>query len=125
MFRRVRTYRRTGGVVFCRHGLFGFTAHRSTKQINDKYRALRDDLRHVMTTGLREEFPREILEERKRRIEGLAVTIKTMVPDGELQDYLRSLIHMTMNRLFRSQNRLCEMMVLEYLVREYNRFCHL
>lgn len=104
---------------------FGFTAHRSTKQINDKYRALRDDLRHVMTTGLREEFPREILEERKRRIEGLAVTIKTMVPDGELQDYLRSLIHMTMNRLFRSQNRLCEMMVLEYLVREYNRFCHL
>lgn len=98
---------------------FGFTAHRSTKQINDKYRALRDDLRHVMTTGLREEFPREILEERKRRIEGLAVTIKTMVPDGELQDYLRSLIHMTMNRLFRSQNRLCEMMVLEYLGREY------
>ena len=94
-------------------------AHRSTKQINDKYRVLRDDLRHVMTTGLREEFPREILEERKRRIEGLAVTIKTMVPDGELQDYLRSLIHMTMNRLFRSQNRLCEMMVLEYLGREY------
>ena len=73
----------------------------------------------MMTTGLREEFPREILEERKRQIEGLASPIKTMVPDGELQGYLRSLIHMTMNRLFRSQNRLCEMMVLEYLGREY------
>lgn len=100
---------------------FGFTAYRTTKQINDKYRTLRNDLRHVMTTGLREEFPYEILEERKRQIEGLADTIKTIVPDGEFQDYLRSLIHMTMNRLFRSQNRLCEMMVLEYLNREYSR----
>ncbi len=98
---------------------FGFTVHRATKQLNDKYRLLRNDLYKVLQTRLQDEFPNSILEIRKQQFRQLSFEIKQSVPDAYFPVYLRSLTHMTMNRLFRSQNRLCEMMIYEYLSRSY------
>ena len=55
---------------------FGFTVHRATKQLNDKYRLLRNDLYKVLQTRLQEEFPNSILEIRKQQFRQMSFEIK-------------------------------------------------
>lgn len=98
---------------------FGYTKHQATKQLNDKYRSLRTDLDRVLQTRLDNEFPTVLLKERKKEVERLAPGIKSSIPENYFPIYIQSLTHMTMNRLFRSQNRMCEMMVYDYLHRIY------
>lgn len=38
----------------------------------------------------------------------------------DLSDYLSSITHMTVNRLFITKNRLCEMVLFDYLYRYYD-----
>lgn len=89
---------------------FGFESGRFTKQLNDKYRSLRPYIEKVL---LREgDYPMSaILERRKEQLFAISTKFD--------ENILSSHIHMCVNRLFRSNNRLNEMVVYDYLSRYY------
>ena len=102
---------------------FGFTHHRVTKPLNDKYRACRKDIEN--TFGKENEFTDTmcVINARKLAILPIADKLNVMNENGELHvpldSLLTSLIHITMNRWFRAQNRLYEMVIYEFLSRYY------
>ena len=61
------------------------------------------------------------LEMRLREMESLVVQVSPLIEQESIEkdDYVRSIIHMTMNRLFRSKNRLYEMVIYDFLFRYY------
>ena len=102
---------------------FGFTHHNVTKQLNDKYRFYRKDIENVM---LWENGSTKIIDFTKARRQAIISVAKKLIDiekSGELQVSLKllltSLIHMTMNRWFRTKNRLHEMVIYEFLSRYY------
>jgi thiopeptide-type bacteriocin biosynthesis protein len=102
---------------------FGFESSIYTKQLNDKYRTLRPQIERLM---LREGDPSvvySILENRKKQLSILAVMISERLSNNNLltlDNLLGSYIHMTINRLFRSKNRLNELIIYDYLNRFYS-----
>ena len=102
---------------------FGFTHHRTTKPLNDKYRVCRKDIEN--TLGRENEFTNmtNVINARKLAILPIADKLNVMLENGELQvpleSLLKSLVHMTMNRWFRAHNRLHEMVIYEFLSRYY------
>ena len=96
---------------------FGFVHHNVTKQLNDKYRANRKEIANAMASE------NEILNARRQAMIPVAEKLTGMEKAGELQvelkSLLTSLIHMTMNRWFRTKNRLHEMVIYEFLARYY------
>ena len=103
---------------------FGFTHHRTTKPLNDKFRAFRKDIEAAMLWENDTSEIISIIKARRQAIIPVAEKITRMEKSGELQvqldSLLTSLIHMTMNRWFRSQNRLHEMVIYEFLSRYYS-----
>ena len=102
---------------------FGFTHHNVTKQLNDKYRAHRKEIENTL---LWEDETNEIIDvinNRKNAICPIAEKLisfdKSEVHKNSLNSLLTSLIHMTMNRWFRTKNRLHEMVIYEFLSRNY------
>jgi len=102
---------------------FGYTFHNATKPLNDKYRLYRMEIENVMlmktdTTGII-----DVVKERKQAIQPLIEKLTRMEKAGEIlvsmQSLISSLIHMTMNRWFRTKNRLHEMVIYEFLSRYY------
>ena len=102
---------------------FGFTQHRTTKQLNDKYRFYRKDIENVMLWEREASETLELIYARRSAFFPIAKTIISMYQSDELQvslqELLASLIHMTMNRWFRTKNRLHEMVIYEFLSRYY------
>jgi thiopeptide-type bacteriocin biosynthesis protein len=96
---------------------FGFVHHNVTKQLNDKYRTNRKEIENAMTPE------NEILNVRRQAMIPFGEKLLEMEKAGELQvemkALLTSLIHMTMNRWFRTKNRLHEMVIYEFLSRYY------
>lgn len=92
---------------------FGFTTSTFTKQLNDKYRALRKEIEQALRS--REQFaPYEtVLQARREQIAAIAPKIE------KADDVLPSLMHMTMNRWFRANNRQHELVVYDLLHRHY------
>ena len=102
---------------------FGFMQHHTTKQLNDKCRAYRKDIENAM---LWESYVTEaigIVNARRKAIYPITKKLSEMEKTGELQvslnALLTSMIHMTMNRWFRTKNRLHEMVIYEFLSRYY------
>jgi len=102
---------------------FGFTHHHVTKQLNDKHRSNRKEIENAMNHINEVSEIIEIIEARRRAIFPIAEKIIGIEQSGDLQipmkSLLTSLIHMTMNRWFRTKNRLYEMVVYEFLSRYY------
>ncbi|MEO0571335.1 MAG: thiopeptide-type bacteriocin biosynthesis protein [Bacteroidota bacterium] len=97
------------------------------KQLDDKYRKEREDIAHFMTFTAEEEPEYEplilILKETYQGIGPIAQDILTIEKNGQLElakdNVLGSYIHMLMNRLFKSKNRLNEMVCYDFLFRYY------
>lgn len=98
---------------------FGFTSHPFTKQINDKYRRYRSDIEKGLSS--REGFAAYVplLQYRKTEIERIAceiLEIRTSESESpSVDDLLSSILHMTMNRWFRANNRQYELVVYDFL----------
>lgn len=101
---------------------FGFTNSTFNKQLNDKFRMQRKNVESVFEP---EADPvgayTAILDLRRRETEALAEQILPLTERERIEkdDYVRSMIHMTMNRLFRSKNRIYEMVIYDFLLRYY------
>jgi thiopeptide-type bacteriocin biosynthesis protein len=102
---------------------FGFTRNHVTKQLNDKCRTYRKDIESAMLWEDEISESIEIIKVRKQSILPVAEKLSAMDKSGELQVSLRSLltsmIHMSMNRWFRTKNRLHELVIYEFLSRYY------
>jgi thiopeptide-type bacteriocin biosynthesis protein len=101
---------------------FGFESGTYTKQLNDKYRALRPQIEKLMKRNEDQPELYSLLEDRKRKLSSLAIKISEALADGgtpTLDNLLGSYIHMTLTRLFRSKNRLNELVVYDCLNRYY------
>jgi len=61
----------------------------------------------------------DVLEQKSKRSAGMVQDILSSVDKAELDDLMGSYIHMLMNRLFRSKNRLHEMVIYDLLFRTY------
>ena len=98
---------------------FGFTSHPFTKQINDKYRRYRSDIEKGLSS--REGFAAYVplLQYRKTEIERIAceiLEIRTSESESpSVDDLLSSILHMTMNRWFKANNRQYELVVYDFL----------
>ena len=103
---------------------FGFTHHNATKQLNYKYRFFRKEIENVMLWENESTEIVAIIKARRQALFPIAGKITGMEKSGELQvplkSLLTSLIHMTMNRWFRTKNRLHEMVIYEFLSRYYS-----
>lgn len=106
---------------------FGFTAHAYTKQLNDKYRTARSDIEQVVTSRRECAAFEDVLAGRQRGFGQIAERIAA-IADSEVRspasavpvdDLLRSIQHMTMNRWFRSRNRQHELVIYDFLNRYY------
>lgn len=96
---------------------FFFTAHNFTKQINEKYRLYYFDICSIMKN---EDSPIDnIINERTKQLLMLFASMKLNVDNVER--IIGSIIHMSMNRWFRSQNRLYEMMVYSFMEKYYKQ----
>lgn len=97
---------------------FGITNIDAIRQFNNKFRTNKASIIHTMQRNLQEEISRE-LNERKRQMMYVIKEIKNAL-EIDLSDYLSSITHMTVNRLFITKNRLCEMVLFDYLYRYYD-----
>jgi len=96
---------------------FGFTSNKLTKQLNDKYRNWRQDIYETISHKKNNVYS-EILTWRLEKIGAIGSYYKEKIISKE--DFVRSLIHMSMNRLFKSKNRQFEMVIYEFLYKYYN-----
>ena len=101
---------------------FGFTNSTFNKQLNDKFRMQRKNVESVFESETVSADPyTDLLERRRKEMETLAMQVLPLVKQEQIEkdDYVRSMIHMTMNRLFRSKNRIYEMVIYDFLLRYY------
>ena len=102
---------------------FGFTRHQVTKQLKDKCRAYRKEVENAMQWESEVTVATDLLKSRRQAIIPFAEQLIAMQNVGELQAPLQamliSMIHMSMNRWFRTKNRLHELVLYEFLTR-YN-----
>ncbi len=100
---------------------FGLINQSHIKQINDKYRANRTIIDNCFDENNPVKEFRPILKERLVKIKPLSKQIATgrIIGGDYLNRYITSLIHMTMNRVFRSSNRTYELVIYDFLYRHY------
>lgn len=97
------------------------------KQLNDKYRAEKDKIKEFMVFTAEDNPDYEpildVLEERetssKPIIKDVLVHKKNETLQVPINNLMSSYIHMHMNRLFKSKNRMHEMVCYDFLCREY------
>lgn len=107
---------------------FGFTTSGYLKQLNDKYRRNRkivEETLHNNNDNLKRY--EDALLSRKNKMTEIAKNITYQ--DRFKMDVIYSLNHMTVNRLFRSKNRLHELVICDFIQRFYdseiakNKYC--
>ncbi len=97
------------------------------KQLDDKYRAERKKIEQFMVLkkeNAADYYPiLEILDQREVEMSPLAFSINNLNQNGTLKvgynDLMASYLHMFMNRLFKSKNRLHELVCYDFLYRYY------
>ncbi len=93
------------------------------KQLDKKYREEQDKIRSFLGTEVSSEYA-PIFETIDQKSKDCRDTIKKIVmvrKEEELHDMMSSYIHMLMNRLFRSRNRLHEMVIYDLLYKHYKK----
>lgn len=102
---------------------FGFTNHTFTKQLNDKFRIFRKSIEKSISEPDYNQIIRDALIDRKIKIAEIANQIKKRLPMNKIgphiEDLLPSILHMTMNRWFRSKNRKHELVIYDFLNKHY------
>jgi len=102
---------------------FAFTNHNVKKQLDNKFRIHRKDIEKVMLWENEVTKDTEKIIVRRQVISQIAEKLICMDKSHELEVPLKSLmtsiIHMTMNRWFRSKNRLHELVIYDFLARYY------
>ena len=102
---------------------FGFTHHNVSKQLNDKCRNYRKDIENALLWENEVFEITNVIKIRKQVVHPVAEKLTALDKSGELQvplqTLLTSIIHMSMNRWFRTKNRLHEMVIYEFLSRYY------
>lgn len=88
------------------------------KDINNAYRKERRVIDSIMQKGIGSLTVDEIIQWRTINFKTIFESINWQL-EVPLSDYLFSVVHMTINRLFRTNNRLCEMIIYEYLNKYY------
>lgn len=101
---------------------FGMNKHLK-KQLDKKFRALKSKITSIMELkeeeGSQYNVLLELLDQKTKQRKGIIKILSTDLDEQKLNDYLGSYAHMLMNRLFRSKNRLHEMVVYDLLYRHY------
>lgn len=95
---------------------FGYDEH-NMKQLNKKYRDYRTIIGRIVSRTVNDDKLMELINMadcRNRKIQSLITAVKNV---GFLN--ISSCMHMTMNRLFASQNRLHELVIYSFLARHY------
>lgn len=92
-------------------------------QLNNKYRVSKPLIEHVMRRGSLPAVLENRLDSRKKELEPIFQQIDEMNRQSRLQvpldRLLTSYMHMTMNRWFRSKNRVYELVIYNFLARHY------
>ncbi|SEK69521.1 thiopeptide-type bacteriocin biosynthesis domain-containing protein [Aquimarina amphilecti] len=93
------------------------------KQMDKKFRNEHDKIKNFLSFE-RDTDPDyapiiDVLEEKSKNSKSLVKEIQSVVDKTVLDDMMSSYIHMLMNRLFRSKNRLHEMVLYDLLYRTY------
>ncbi|MGY3791901.1 thiopeptide-type bacteriocin biosynthesis protein [Aquimarina sp. 433] len=93
------------------------------KQMDKKFRNEQEKIKNFLRLS-KEATPEyipilDLLEEKTNKSKALVESIKSKVDTSILDDRMSSYIHMFMNRLFRSKNRLHEMVLYDLLYRNY------
>ena len=95
------------------------------KQLDKKYRTLIDKIYFIMNLKTQEgsqyNVLLELLAQKEKVCTPIIKKIKKDIDITILNNYLASYAHMLMNRLFRSKNRLHEMVVYDLLYRHYKK----
>lgn len=97
---------------------FGITNTEAIRQLNNKFRTNRANIVNTMQRDLPEVIL-QVLSERKKHLMHVLKETDDIL-EVNLYDYLSSITHMTVNRFFMTKNRLCEMVVFDYLYRYYD-----
>ncbi|TMM59136.1 hypothetical protein FEE95_06810 [Maribacter algarum] len=99
------------------------------KQLDDKFRNERDKIEHFMSFSKVSEpdygVLLNLLEEKNKSVGIISKEILGSIEQGSsltLDSLISSYIHMLMNRLFKSKNRLNEMVCYDFLYRYYRSF---
>lgn len=103
---------------------FGLMSHHYTKQFNDKYRIYKSNIWNTLigkNIVLTNKYS-EILNERKFKMNEVIEKIKSVQTNIVTTYMVISIIHMTMNRLFKSKNRIHELVLYFFLYRFYDSF---
>lgn len=101
---------------------FGFTHNSFTKQLSKKYRENREIIESTLdTTNEWASTYKAIMDKYAIERATIALDVRNrIVPDENFKNqFISNLIHMTMNRLFRSQNRIFELVIYDFLYRYY------
>lgn len=102
---------------------FGLIHHTETKQLNDKYRFFRNDIENLMSNRNETFESVDIIEMRMKALMPLIEKLIIIEKSCELQvtmiSLISSLIHMSLDRLFRTKKRLHEMVIYEFLSKYY------
>ena len=103
---------------------FGFTRHEVSKQLNDKCRFYRKEVENAMLWEIEVSNTSDVLRARRQMIIPIAEKLLAQESSGELKTPLRmlmtSIIHMSLNRWFRTKNRIHELVIYELLSRYYS-----
>ncbi len=103
---------------------FGFTHHNAKKQLDDKFRTYRREIETALSWENEIAEVIETIKAHRRTTFLIAEQLITMDKSGKLQveldSLLTSMIHMTMNRWFRSKSRLHELVIYDFLFRYYS-----
>ena len=101
---------------------FGFNDYNS-KQFNTKYRENKAVVESVLNnTFIEKEFVSlfQVIKKRSKILISIVEQIKTKSrKDNEVNELLKSYLHMMLNRLFRSKNRIHEMILYDFMFRYY------
>ncbi len=102
-------------------GEFGYKDHYYIRQLDAKYRSHRTEIENCFKKNLFSNEIESILNFRLDRLIQISAEINghngNISPNQDV--YISSLIHMTMNRLFRSSNRIFELVIYDFLRRYY------
>lgn len=102
---------------------YGFNQFNS-KQFNEKYRENKIIVKYILEGIIIDENYNRIVKlvnQRSHKLKPVIININRIVKKKKLnmQDYIGSYIHMSMNRLFRADNGLYELIVYDFMKRYY------
>lgn len=101
---------------------FGFNEF-NAKQFNTKFRENKKAVELVLNNGINEKIFLSLYQPIKKRSKQLATVVEQIKrkakKDDKVNELLKSYLHMMLNRLFRSNNRVHELILYDFMFRYY------